>query len=106
MRPNVTIAAIIVAAGRGTRAGGDLPKQWRHLAGQPVVAHSIRAFAGLVDKIVLVIHPDDHANAAALGSSALLVEGGDTRAQSVSNARCALLTVPVAPKQNERPRPP
>lgn len=95
MRPNVTIAAIIVAAGRGTRAGGDLPKQWRHLAGQPVVAHSIRAFAGLVDKIVLVIHPDDHANAAALGSSALLVEGGDTRAQSVRNALEALVATGV-----------
>jgi 2-C-methyl-D-erythritol 4-phosphate cytidylyltransferase / 2-C-methyl-D-erythritol 2,4-cyclodiphosphate synthase len=90
MGPNVKIAAIIVAAGRGTRAGGDLPKQWQLLAGQPVVAHSIRAFAGLVDQIVLAIHPDDHARAVAVGSNALLVEGGKTRDQSVRNALEAL----------------
>jgi 2-C-methyl-D-erythritol 4-phosphate cytidylyltransferase / 2-C-methyl-D-erythritol 2,4-cyclodiphosphate synthase len=90
MRPNVTIAAIIVAAGRGTRAGGDLPKQWQLLAGQPVVAHSIRALKGLVDQTVLVIHPDDQARATALNSNALLVEGGQTRDQSVRNALEAL----------------
>ena len=28
-------AALIVAAGRGTRAGGEVPKQWRKIAGQP-----------------------------------------------------------------------
>ena len=33
----MTTAAIILAAGRGTRAGGDLPKQWQALAGRPVV---------------------------------------------------------------------
>ncbi len=91
----MTIAAIIVAAGRGTRAGGDLPKQWRPLAGQPVVAHSMRAFAGLVDQIVLVIHPDDHARAAALGTNTLLVEGGPTRDQSVRNALEALVNTGV-----------
>ena len=40
---DMTIAAIIVAAGRGTRAGGDLPKQWQDLRGQPVIAHTIAA---------------------------------------------------------------
>ena len=30
----MTVAAIIVAAGRGTRAGGGVPKQWQMLAGQ------------------------------------------------------------------------
>ena len=53
--------AIIVAAGRGTRAGGDLPKQWQMLNGQPVLAHTLAAFAGLPR--VLVIHPDDRARA-------------------------------------------
>ena len=68
----MTVAAIIVAAGRGTRAGGDLPKQWQMLAGRPVVAHTLDAFAGLLR--VLVIHPDDRARAEPLGVP--LVEGG------------------------------
>ena len=86
----MTTAAIIVAAGRGTRAGGDLPKQWQTLAGKSVVAHSIAAFAGLVDRIILVIHPDDHAYAAELRVGTQLVEGGSTRDQSVRNALEAL----------------
>jgi 2-C-methyl-D-erythritol 4-phosphate cytidylyltransferase/2-C-methyl-D-erythritol 2,4-cyclodiphosphate synthase len=80
----MTVAAIIVAAGRGTRAGGTVPKQWQQLAGKPVVAHSILAFAGLADLVILVIHPDDRAFAAPLGVR--LVEGGATRDASVCNA--------------------
>ncbi|PJF10827.1 bifunctional 2-C-methyl-D-erythritol 4-phosphate cytidylyltransferase/2-C-methyl-D-erythritol 2,4-cyclodiphosphate synthase [Pseudorhodobacter sp. MZDSW-24AT] len=80
----MTTAAIIVAAGRGTRAGGDLPKQWQDLAGAPVLAHTIRAFAGQVDRVVLVIHPEDRARAAGFGLP--MVDGSDTRAGSVRNA--------------------
>jgi 2-C-methyl-D-erythritol 4-phosphate cytidylyltransferase/2-C-methyl-D-erythritol 2,4-cyclodiphosphate synthase len=72
-------AVIIVAAGRGTRMGGDLPKQWQMLAGKPVLAHAVAAFAGL--PVVLVIHPDDRARADGLGVR--LVEGGATRDASV-----------------------
>jgi 2-C-methyl-D-erythritol 4-phosphate cytidylyltransferase/2-C-methyl-D-erythritol 2,4-cyclodiphosphate synthase len=84
----MTTAAIIVAAGRGTRAGGDLPKQWQDLAGEPVLSHTIRAFAGRVDRIMLVIHPDDQSRAALYGLP--LVHGGATRAESVRNALEAL----------------
>jgi 2-C-methyl-D-erythritol 4-phosphate cytidylyltransferase/2-C-methyl-D-erythritol 2,4-cyclodiphosphate synthase len=80
----MTVAAIIVAAGRGTRAGGTVPKQWQLLAGQPVVRHSIRAFAGLADQVILVVHPDDFARAAPM--EVQLVEGGATRDASVRNA--------------------
>jgi len=38
-------AAIIVAAGRGARVGGDIPKQYRVLLGAPVLSWSLRAFA-------------------------------------------------------------
>ncbi|MEY4698236.1 MAG: hypothetical protein RIT14_2664 [Pseudomonadota bacterium] len=86
----MTTAAVIVAAGRGTRAGGDVPKQWQMLAGEPVVAHTLRAFAAAVDLLVLVIHPDDHDRAMALRSGARLVPGGATRAGSVRNALEAL----------------
>ena len=82
----MTTAAIIVAAGRGLRAGGDLPKQWQMLAGRPVVAHALAAFAGMTR--VLVIHPDDRARAETLGVE--LVAGGDTRSRSVRNALQAL----------------
>ena len=80
----MTVAAIIVAAGRGTRAGGTVPKQWQLLAGQPVVRHSIRAFAGLADQVILVVHPNDVARATPMGVQ--LVEGGATRDASVRNA--------------------
>lgn len=56
----MTTAAIIVAAGRGNRMGGGEPKQWRPLAGRPVLVHAIESLqrAGLAP-IVLVLHPDD-----------------------------------------------
>ena len=87
----MTVAVIIVAAGRGSRAGGSVPKQWQALAGQPVVAHTLAAFAGAVARVVLVIHPDDRAAAAMLASGVLLVDGGATRDASVRNALEALV---------------
>ena len=88
----MTTAAIIVAAGRGLRAGGDLPKQWQMLAGKPVLAHSLDTFATAagIDRLVLVIHPDDHERAEALNSAAALVMGGATRDASVRAALEAL----------------
>ena len=82
----MTTAAIIVAAGRGTRAGGEVPKQWQLLAGRPVVAHALEAFAG-IDRL-LVVHPDDHARTK--GFDVAQVEGGATRSQSVRNALMVL----------------
>lgn len=79
-------AAIIVAAGRGTRAGGGLPKQWHPLAGRTVLAHSIAAFHNVVDHIVIAIHPDDRARALALQDiwpDLQIVDGGQSRAASV-----------------------
>jgi 2-C-methyl-D-erythritol 4-phosphate cytidylyltransferase / 2-C-methyl-D-erythritol 2,4-cyclodiphosphate synthase len=87
----LTTAAIILAAGRGTRAGGGLAKQWRPLAGRTAVAHALDAFraAGL-SPLVLVIHPADRLLAEPLAPD-LLVEGGATRAGSVKNALQALV---------------
>lgn len=84
----MSTAVIIVAAGRGTRAGGDVPKQWQMLAGQPVLAHTLAAFHGMAR--VLVIHPDDRAQAEAIAGDALIVIGGASRDQSVRNALEAL----------------
>ncbi|WP_128254164.1 bifunctional 2-C-methyl-D-erythritol 4-phosphate cytidylyltransferase/2-C-methyl-D-erythritol 2,4-cyclodiphosphate synthase [Falsirhodobacter deserti] len=82
----MTTVAIIVAAGRGSRAGGGLPKQWRPLNGRPIIAHTLEAFAGL--QRLLVIHPDDRPLAEPLEVE--VVEGSDTRAGSVLNALRAL----------------
>ena len=79
----MTVAAIIVAAGRGTRAGGEVPKQWQALRGRPVLAVTLAAFAGAVDRVVVVIHPEDRARAAAALPGVMLVEGADSRAGSV-----------------------
>jgi len=89
------IAAIVVAAGRGTRMGGDLPKQWQRLADRPVLAYSVAALraAGL-ERIVLVIHPEDAARADAFGLPC--VHGGSTRARSVRAALESLAEDPPA----------
>jgi 2-C-methyl-D-erythritol 4-phosphate cytidylyltransferase/2-C-methyl-D-erythritol 2,4-cyclodiphosphate synthase len=91
-------AAIIVAAGRGTRAGTDLPKQWCVLAGQPVLAHTIAALQGAgITRIVLVLHPDDLDLATPLlGTGISWVLGGDSRTASVRNALEGLTDSPPA----------
>ena len=81
-----TYAAIITAAGRGTRAGGDLPKQWRDLLGQTVIARSIAAFAD-APRIVVTLSPEDMARGIAqLSGPVTLVAGGKTRSESVHAA--------------------
>ncbi len=40
------VAAVVVAAGRGLRAGGDLPKQYRQILGEPVIRPSLAMLAG------------------------------------------------------------
>jgi 2-C-methyl-D-erythritol 4-phosphate cytidylyltransferase/2-C-methyl-D-erythritol 2,4-cyclodiphosphate synthase len=59
----VTTAAIVVAAGRGTRAGtgGSVPKQYLPLAGAPVLAYSLRTLTGhpRIDMAVVVYNPED-----------------------------------------------
>ncbi len=81
------LTAVIVAAGRGTRAGGDVPKQWRLVAGRSVVEWSVSRFAAHpagID-VVLVIHPKDAALLEGLDLPSMLrvVHGGADRAASV-----------------------
>ncbi len=84
----MTTAVIIVAAGRGSRAGGDVPKQWQMLAQRPVLAHTLAAFKGF--RRVLVIHPDDRDRVADLEQAVEVVAGGATRDASVRAALEAL----------------
>ncbi len=92
-RPLSPTYALIVAAGRGTRAGGDRPKQWQRLAGRRVIDHTIAAFARHpeIDEIALVLHPDDMAEAQTLDAKGLIIAaGGADRAASVRNGLAAL----------------
>lgn len=83
------IAAVIVAAGRGTRAAGsDVPKQFRQVGGEAVLRRCLTAFvgSGLIHIIQTVIRPGDeprYAEAAAGLAIAPPVHGGDTRQASV-----------------------
>ncbi|HQS09953.1 MAG TPA: bifunctional 2-C-methyl-D-erythritol 4-phosphate cytidylyltransferase/2-C-methyl-D-erythritol 2,4-cyclodiphosphate synthase [Xanthobacteraceae bacterium] len=84
-----TCAVIVVAAGRGTRAGGPLPKQYHLLGGETVLRRTLRLFAEHSDihTIQVVIHPDDEARfaaaAAGLAKVRPAVAGGRERQDSV-----------------------
>jgi 2-C-methyl-D-erythritol 4-phosphate cytidylyltransferase / 2-C-methyl-D-erythritol 2,4-cyclodiphosphate synthase len=83
-----SVAAIVVAAGRGLRAGGDLPKQYRHILGEPVIRPSLATLARHheIAAVQPVVHPDDAALfAPAVAGLSLLpsVPGGSTRQASV-----------------------
>ncbi|WP_127112187.1 bifunctional 2-C-methyl-D-erythritol 4-phosphate cytidylyltransferase/2-C-methyl-D-erythritol 2,4-cyclodiphosphate synthase [Shimia sediminis] len=81
--PPRKIAAILVAAGRGTRAGAGTPKQWRKLAGKRVADWTVEAFATHpnVAFVLAVTHAEDDAEADSLGVP--YVHGGTTRDASV-----------------------
>ena len=78
---------IIVAAGRGMRAGGGLAKQWRRVAGKPVARWTLEAFAGR-GPLVMVVHPDDisQAQSVAAGLDLRIVTGGADRAASAQGS--------------------
>ena len=93
----MSIAALIVAAGRGTRAGGNDPKQWQMLAGKRVIDHTLNAFKQHrnIDTILVVLHPEDQNRLTDPTIKTAL--GGATRNQSVYNGLRALRA--TAPKQ-------
>ncbi|WP_263411549.1 2-C-methyl-D-erythritol 4-phosphate cytidylyltransferase [Terriglobus tenax] len=92
---------ILPAAGIGTRmaaAGAAAPKQFLELGGEPILIHSLKAFAGVpaVTQILVAVRPQEmervhqQIEAAGLGSRIRVVEGGENRQGSVANALAAL----------------
>jgi 2-C-methyl-D-erythritol 4-phosphate cytidylyltransferase/2-C-methyl-D-erythritol 2,4-cyclodiphosphate synthase len=83
------VAAIIVAAGRGTRASSDLPKQFRHIGGETMLRRTLSTFAEHAEIALVqpVIHRDDVDlyQSSAAGIELLLPQtfGGATRQASV-----------------------
>lgn len=90
------VALLIPAAGSGTRFGGDLPKQFIAVHGKPVLAHTLAAFAGLVDHAWLAVNDAWREEVAAIAAAApfpcSVVTGGATRQDSV---HAALRAVPA-----------
>jgi 2-C-methyl-D-erythritol 4-phosphate cytidylyltransferase/2-C-methyl-D-erythritol 2,4-cyclodiphosphate synthase len=92
-----SIAALIVAAGRGERAGGGVPKQYRPVAGRPLLGWAAELFSThpAIGHIQFVIGPDqgDLFKQTIAKDARVLppVTGGATRQQSVRNGLEALL---------------
>lgn len=86
--------AIILAGGGSTRMGAGQNKVLLPIGGVPAIVRSARAYAGLVDSLVVVARSEDaDAIREALTAAALtaaIVPGGDTRQDSVWNGLCAL----------------
>jgi 2-C-methyl-D-erythritol 4-phosphate cytidylyltransferase / 2-C-methyl-D-erythritol 2,4-cyclodiphosphate synthase len=86
----MTVTALIVAAGKGERLGGDVPKQYRPIGGKPVLRWAAEAMAGSasIDQIRVVVGPGQQESAgAALEGLDVgpLIEGGAERSDSVLN---------------------
>ena len=94
------VAAIVVAAGRGERAGGGVPKQYRPIAGEPIIRPTLRAFLehpriDVVQPVIGSGDADDYDRATAgLKNLRTPVMGGATRQASVRAGLEAL--VPAA----------
>ncbi|HYO42211.1 MAG TPA: bifunctional cytidylyltransferase/SDR family oxidoreductase [Candidatus Limnocylindrales bacterium] len=93
------IHAIILAGGDGNRFGGELPKQFVRLAGDPILLRTVRRLHGAnIGRLVVVAHPRwlgetrDLIEAAALpgGMDVIVVPGGTTRNESTRNGLAAL----------------
>jgi 2-C-methyl-D-erythritol 4-phosphate cytidylyltransferase len=111
------VGAVIVAAGHGSRFGGEVPKQYRTLGGHPVLLHALRPFASHpeVGSVVLVLPAQDAAAPPAwlvplLGDALRIVAGGASRRESVAAglaglpAECDVVLVhdgarPFAPRE-------
>jgi 2-C-methyl-D-erythritol 4-phosphate cytidylyltransferase len=93
--------AIVVAAGKGTRLGGNRPKQFLELDGIPVIFHTLRQFerGREIDEVVAVLPAEETAGFQSVAQQfglrklARVIAGGETRAQSVQRG---LASIPAA----------
>jgi 2-C-methyl-D-erythritol 4-phosphate cytidylyltransferase len=87
--------AVVPAAGRGARFGAEVPKQYLEVAGEPLIAHTLRALLAHpgVRGVVVALAPDDAHWAGCsefAGRPVIACTGGDTRAASVLAGLAAL----------------
>lgn len=79
------VVALIVAAGGGTRAGGDIPKQYARVAGKPMIAHSYAALSAHphIDRVIVAIGAGQDALLDQAIGPVARVTGGAMRRDSV-----------------------
>lgn len=97
----MTVHALIVAAGKGIRAGGGMPKQYRPVAGKPLLRHAVEGMLAHpgITAVTVIINPDDRAlydEAVAGLPLPPPVAGGATRQESARNGLEALAGNPPA----------
>ena len=97
MRLPRDVGVIVVAAGRGTRVGGELPKQFLPIKGVPVLLRAVMPFVGHpeVAQVVVVLAPADAENPPAflaelIDGTVAIVAGGRERSDSVAAGLRAL----------------
>jgi 2-C-methyl-D-erythritol 4-phosphate cytidylyltransferase len=91
------VGVVVVAAGQGSRLGGEVPKQFLPVAGVPVLLRALRPFASHPDvaRVVVVLAPDQAERPPAflaplIGSGLTIVAGGRERSDSVAAGLRAL----------------
>ncbi len=95
------LTAIILAAGKGERAGGSMAKQYRPLGGDSVLGHAVRSLASVGRIIVVVADGEAQSAALAIGEGGPVVNyvtGGTTRQESVRRALDHLAALPAPPR--------
>ncbi|WP_285725433.1 2-C-methyl-D-erythritol 4-phosphate cytidylyltransferase [Psychromicrobium xiongbiense] len=106
--PSLRCAVVLVAAGSGQRLGRGMPKAQVRLGSDSILIHALRgiAAAGLTDQLCVVLPAGDQTLrteaeefAGERGIPLLLVDGGQTRNESVRNALEALAALPSDPAQ-------
>lgn len=91
----ITFAVIVPAAGTGSRSGKEIPKQYVEILGQPILRHTLLAFAEMQECRAIVVPIDqawrERAESAAAGLPMVrFVAGGADRQSSIANALSAL----------------
>ncbi|HEY8047635.1 MAG TPA: 2-C-methyl-D-erythritol 4-phosphate cytidylyltransferase [Ramlibacter sp.] len=86
-RLNPRFYALVPCAGTGSRAGTQGPKQYERIAGQPLVWHTLAAFAAVkrIARTLVVVAPGDGFFERNPTSALVVACGGATRAQTVQN---------------------
>jgi len=95
--------AIVVGAGKGTRLGGDRPKQFLELGGAPIIVHALKQFERCreISEVIIVLPAEDTAGFQSviqehgLRKVSQVISGGATRAQSVRRGLHAISSADI-----------
>jgi len=95
INPDSRFYALVPCAGTGSRAGTPGPKQYERIAGQPMVWHTLAAFAAVkrIARTIVVVAPGDGFFERNPTSALVVPCGGATRAASVANGLYELTRV-------------